>query len=81
MTLGFVKENQDSFSFIENVFGLDNCNIYGVMDGHGTNGHFVSQFCGEALKKFFLSSINSKGNLSPFKVSSNFFIVFLISFT
>ena len=55
---GTIKENQDSFSFIENVFGLDNCNIYGVMDGHGTNGHFVSQFCGEALKKFFSDENN-----------------------
>ena len=55
---GTIKENQDSFSFIENVFGLDNCNIYSVMDGHGTNGHFVSQFCGEALKKFFSDENN-----------------------
>ena len=28
------------------------------MDGHGTNGHFVSQFCGEALKKFFSDENN-----------------------
>jgi len=42
---GKIKENQDSYAFIENVLDLENCNVYGVMDGHGTNGHFVSKFC------------------------------------
>ena len=55
---GNIKENQDSYCFIENIFGLKNCNVYGVMDGHGTNGHFVSKFCGEALKKFFSDENN-----------------------
>ena len=28
------------------------------MDGHGSNGHFVSKFCSEALKKFFQDENN-----------------------
>ena len=55
---GKVKENQDSYAFIENVLDLENCNIYGIMDGHGSNGHFVSKFCSEALKKFFQDENN-----------------------
>ena len=55
---GTIKENQDSFSFIENVFGLDNCNIYSVMDGHGTNGHFVSQYIKTQAEEFFQNKEN-----------------------
>jgi hypothetical protein len=32
---GTTKINQDSHVIIENVFGFDNFNIYGVLDGHG----------------------------------------------
>ncbi|KAL4439608.1 hypothetical protein ABPG74_004010 [Tetrahymena malaccensis] len=40
------KQNQDSFFMSEKMSNKDYDQIYflGVMDGHGTNGHFVSQF-------------------------------------
>ena len=41
---GNQKTNQDSFVFKTNINGINNFNIFGVMDGHGPQGHFVSQF-------------------------------------
>ncbi|KAL4492028.1 hypothetical protein ABPG72_008449 [Tetrahymena utriculariae] len=40
------KQNQDSFFMSEKMSNKDYDQIYflGVMDGHGTNGHLVSQF-------------------------------------
>ena len=37
------KTNQDSYLIKENIFG-ENFNIYGVFDGHGDDGHFVSRY-------------------------------------
>ena len=50
---GNVKTNQDKYVYCENIFNLENCNVFGILDGHGSNGHLVSDFCGEAIKKFF----------------------------
>ncbi len=50
---GKLKTNQDRYIYIENIFNIPNCNIYGILDGHGSNGHFVSEFCVEGIKKFF----------------------------
>ena len=38
------KTNQDTFILEKNVNGVLNFNIFGVLDGHGDNGHFASQF-------------------------------------
>ena len=50
---GNAKTNQDKYVYCENIFNLENCNVFGILDGHGSNGHLVSDFCGEAIKKFF----------------------------
>ena len=49
------KTNQDSFVSEKNVNGIINFNIFGVMDGHGVDGHYVSQF----VKKFILNKIKN----------------------
>ena len=41
---GNKKTNQDTFIIEKNVNGVLNFNIFGVLDGHGDDGHFVSQF-------------------------------------
>ena len=46
---GNQKTNQDSFVFKTNVNGINNFNIFGVMDGHGPLGHFVSQFASKFI--------------------------------
>ena len=52
---GKKKTNQDSYLSEKNVNGILNFNIFGVMDGHGTDGHYVSQF----VKKFILNKIKN----------------------
>lgn len=74
--MGFIpqtnKVNQDSFCIQKDLVGqVSGLWIMGVMDGHGQNGHQVSQFCKkiipEALSMFVdgavpkdLSLVNSK---------------------
>ena len=48
-----LKQNQDSYVLIENIFGLVNFSIFGVFDGHGSNGHLVSQFIKRRAEEYF----------------------------
>ena len=48
-TSGRQKTNQDSFTFFSNVNSIKNFNIFGVLDGHGTEGHFVSKFASKFI--------------------------------
>ena len=41
---GHMKINQDSYLVLEGVNGVKDFNIYGVFDGHGPEGHLISQF-------------------------------------
>ena len=48
------KENiQDCSLILENACGIKNYNIYSVMDGHGSNGHLVSNYIKEKIIKYF----------------------------
>ena len=62
------EENQDVTLIMENIFGIKNFNIYGVMDGHGSNGHLVSKFIKEKIENFF----NDKSNIIRKKSKYNF---------
>lgn len=42
------KTNQDTYICIPN-FLREGMSLYGVCDGHGVNGHFVSDFIKEIL--------------------------------
>ena len=46
---GNQKTNQDSFVFKTNINKIKNFNIFGVLDGHGPEGHFVSKFAAEFI--------------------------------
>ena len=50
---GSEKINQDSTLILDNIFNL-NYNVQGVMDGHGKNGHLVSQFIKNKLTNLLL---------------------------
>ena len=41
---GNKKINQDSYIIERNINGIVNFNIFAVLDGHGENGHYASQF-------------------------------------
>ena len=49
------KINQDSYLCEKNINGVLNFNIFGVMDGHGDNGHHASKF----VSKFILNRIKN----------------------
>lgn len=54
---GSIKTNQDSFLIMNRIFDID-FNIYGVMDGHGTNGHLVSQYSKRCAMDYFNKEAN-----------------------
>ena len=47
------ENNQDCSLIIENACGIKNYNIYSIMDGHGSNGHLVSNFIKDNIIKYF----------------------------
>ena len=51
---GLQKTNQDTSLIHISVGNLQGFNIFGVLDGHGPHGHFVSKFC----KEFFIRTMN-----------------------
>jgi serine/threonine protein phosphatase PrpC len=64
---GNIKTNQDSFLAKTKIFGLENYSVFGVFDGHGMHGHFVSN-----LIKLFFSDYYARTDLflSKDKISS-----------
>ena len=51
------KTNQDSYLIKENIFGED-LNLYGVFDGHGDNGHLISNYISEFLNNYYTNKSN-----------------------
>ena len=70
---GFEKINQDSFIIIENVLDLEGFSLYGVFDGHGSNGHLISQFIQKKVPEYFCNIQNyscpKKGPLNYSKIT------------
>ena len=52
---GLEKTDQDTPLIYLNVGGIEGFNIFGVLDGHGDHGHFVSQF----LKNYFVNKMKA----------------------
>ena len=46
---GRAKINQDTTLIKINVGGIIGFNLFGVLDGHGQYGHYISQFCRDYL--------------------------------
>jgi serine/threonine protein phosphatase PrpC len=51
---GTRKTNQDNFISKTNLLNLEDYHVFGVFDGHGLHGHFVST----AVKQFFTDYYN-----------------------
>ncbi len=54
-----MKPNQDSFISVKNLGGVDGLWMFGVCDGHGVNGHLVSDFVKKNLPRILSTAINS----------------------
>lgn len=52
---GKTKTNQDNFIMLENLFDNNKINFFGVMDGHGSNGHLASEYVKKAIISYFSS--------------------------
>lgn len=67
---GMTKTNQDTYIILNNIFNLK-FNIYGIMDGHGENGHLVSQYVRNQIEEIFTNpktyNKNSSNNNFHFK--------------
>ena len=51
------KINQDSYLISENIFN-QKLNIYGIFDGHGKNGHLISNLVSKFLSQYFTNKKN-----------------------
>ena len=52
---GITKTNQDSFVCKTNINNIMDFNIFGVLDGHGVDGHFVSEFASEFIPSHIIN--------------------------
>lgn len=55
---GKPKTDQDSFLLLDKPFNIPNTAIFGVFDGHGTQGHFVSRHVKDKLNEFCTNKDN-----------------------
>ena len=52
---GKQKTNQDSFVFKGNINKVKDFNIFGVLDGHGPEGHYVSKYASECITSYLIN--------------------------
>jgi len=55
---GNVKINQDALIVYISVGNIKGFNLFGVLDGHGSHGHYVSEFC----RNHFIKEMNLYAN-------------------
>ena len=72
---GMTKINQDSYLVLTNINNLINFNVFAVFDGHGPQGHLVSQY----LVKYFTDFFNNNKEIKKCKDESDVFNLFLHS--
>ena len=58
---GKTKTNQDSFVIKTNINNIKDFNMFGVLDGHGPDGHFVSEFVSELIPSQIVNHPEIKG--------------------
>ena len=54
---GQTKTNQDSYLILTKINNFTNYNVFAVFDGHGPQGHLVSQFLVQYFTDFFKNNI------------------------
>jgi serine/threonine protein phosphatase PrpC len=65
---GEQKTNQDSFVFKTNINKIRDFNIFGVLDGHGPDGHFISKFASEFIPHQIINNPQIKALTDPEKI-------------
>jgi serine/threonine protein phosphatase PrpC len=77
---GNFKINQDSFKVCENINNIKNFNIFILCDGHGVDGHHVSQFVTEyiiskIINHFSISSLEDTNQIYKVLTMFNYQII------
>ena len=77
---GFQKINQDSYLILPNLKNFKDFNVFGIMDGHGTDGHFIANFVSKYFVKFFKKNFNQERNdyldyINYLLQENNFFLI------
>ena len=72
---GNTKTNQDSYLILTKINSFTNFNVFGVFDGHGPEGHLVSQF----LVKYFTDFFKNNIQIIKCKEEPDIFNLFLYS--
>ena len=62
---GRQKTNQDNLVSITNINNIKDFNIFGVLDGHGPEGHYVSQFASEFIPSQIINNEEIKELKDP----------------
>ena len=51
---GHRKKNQDNYIIEKNLNNIMGFNLFAILDGHGVNGHYASEFASKYIIKKFL---------------------------
>ena len=65
---GSPKTNQDAYVCKENINNIKDFNIFGVSDGHGPDGHFVSEFVSEFIPSQIINNSEIIGLITTEKI-------------
>ena len=60
--VGVPKINQDAYIKKTNLNGIKDFNIFGVLDGHGDQGHYISEFISEFIPNKIITHPEIKNN-------------------
>ena len=75
-----IKINQDYYIIEKNINGLQNFNLFCVLDGHGLYGHIISLFVGKYITNTFINHTEIKACVDVdeiyFKIrNNNFYLI------
>ena len=62
---GKQKINQDALVCITNINNIKDFNLFGVLDGHGPEGHFISQFASNFIPSQLINNPEIKNLTEP----------------
>ena len=69
---GNTKINQDAIVFLTNINNIKDFNIFGVLDGHGPAGHFVSKYISNYIPTQLINHPEIKKLKNPEKIYKKF---------
>ena len=71
---GITKKNQDSYLVLMKINNFTNFNVFEIFDGHGLDGHLISQFLVRYFTDFFDNNPEIKKCSLEFEVFNFFYI-------